>query len=119
MAIPAFGLGWIWLILSSVIVGCFLTGTIPLVLGRISELLPQHVEQQKAAWSFATVGYALMQAAAAYGLSFVFARNGGDYRPLFLIGSAAMIAALAIDLATTAMVKRSGPASRPHSRSRT
>ncbi len=112
VAIPAFGLGWIWLMLSSVIVGCFLTGTIPLVLGRISELLPQHVEQQKAAWSFATVGYALMQAAGAYGLSFIFARNGGDYRPLFLIGSAAMITALAIDLVTTTMVKRSGPASR-------
>jgi hypothetical protein len=47
-----------------------------------------------------------MQAAAAYGLSFVFARNGGDYRPLFLIGSAAMIAALAIDLATAAIVKK-------------
>jgi len=111
VAIPAFGLGWVWLILSSIIVGLFLTGTIPLVLGRISELLPQNVEQQKAAWSFATVGYALMQAAAAYGLSFVFARNGGDYRPLFLIGSAAMVAALALDLATTAMVKKPGPAS--------
>jgi hypothetical protein len=53
-----------------------------LVLDRISELLPHQVEQQKAAWSFAAVGFALMQAAAAYGLSFVFARNGGDYRPL-------------------------------------
>jgi predicted MFS family arabinose efflux permease len=111
VAIPAFGLGWVWLILSSVIVGSFLTGTVPLVLGRISELLPHHVEQQKAAWSFATVSFALMQAAVAYGLSFVFARNGGDYRPLFLIGSAAMVAALALDLATTAMAKRSGPES--------
>ena len=114
IAIPAFGLGWVWLILSSVIVGSFLTGTIPLVLGRISELLPHHVEQQKAAWSFATVGFAIIQAAAAYGLSFVFARNGGDYRPLFLIGSAAMIAALAIDLATAAMAK-SPVASQPQS----
>jgi predicted MFS family arabinose efflux permease len=113
VALPAFGLGWFWLILSSVIVGSFLTGTIPLALGRISELLPHHVEQQKAAWSFATVGFALMQAAAAYGLSFVFARNGGDYRPLFLIGSAAMVAALALDLATTAMVKKPGLASLP------
>jgi predicted MFS family arabinose efflux permease len=111
VAIPAFGLGSIWLIVSSVIVGSFLTGMIPLVLGRISELLPQHAEQQKAAWSIATVGYALVQAAAAYGLSFVFARNGGDYRPLFLIGSAAMVAALALDLVTTAMVKRSCAAS--------
>jgi predicted MFS family arabinose efflux permease len=42
VAIPAFGLGWVWLILSSVIVGSFLTGTIPLVLGRIGELLPHH-----------------------------------------------------------------------------
>jgi predicted MFS family arabinose efflux permease len=113
IAIPAFGLGWVWLILSTVIVGSFLTGTIPLVLGRISEFLPHHVEQQKAAWSFATVGFALMQAAAAYGLSFVFARNGGDYRPLFLIGSAAMVAALAIDLATAAMTKSRAPASLP------
>ena len=113
IAIPAFGLGWVWLILSSVIVGAFLTGTIPLVLGRISELLPHHAEQQKAAWGFATVGFALMQAAAAYGLSFVFARNGGDYRPLFLIGSAAMVAALAIDLATAAMTKSRAPASLP------
>jgi predicted MFS family arabinose efflux permease len=111
VALPAFGLGWIWLILSSVIVGSFLTGTIPLALGRISELLPHHVEQQKAAWSFATVGFALMQAAAAYGLSFVFARNGGDYLPLFLIGSAAMVAALALDLATAAIVKKPVPAS--------
>jgi predicted MFS family arabinose efflux permease len=111
VAIPAFGLGWISLILSSVIVGSFVTGTVPLVLGRISELLPHHVEQQKAAWSFATVGFALMQAAAAYGFSYVFARNGGDYRPLFLIGSAAMVAALALDIVTTAMVKKSGPAS--------
>ena len=58
--------------------------------------------------TFATVGFALMQAAAAYGLSFVFARNGGDYRPLFLIGSAAMVAALALDLATAAMAKKPG-----------
>ena len=110
VAMPAFGLGWIWLILSSVVMGSFVTGTVPLVLGRITEVVPHHAEQQKAAWSFATVGFAVVQAAAAYGLSFVFARNGGDYRPLFLIGSAAMMAALALDLATTAMVKKSAPA---------
>jgi predicted MFS family arabinose efflux permease len=107
VAVPAFGLGWLWLILSSVVMGAFVTGTVPLVLGRISELLPHHPEQQKAAWSVATVGFAL----AAYGLSFVFARNGGDYRPLFLIGSAALIAALALDLVTTALGRRSNPTS--------
>ena len=106
VAIPALHLGWIWLIASSVIVGSCVTGTVPLVLGRINELLPHHLAQQKAAWSFATVGFALLQAAAAYGLSSVFACNGGDYRPLFLIGSAAMVAALALDLATNVMVKK-------------
>jgi hypothetical protein len=44
----------------------------------------------------------------AHGLSFVFARNGGDYRPLFLIGSAAMVAALALDLATGRSWRDSG-----------
>ena len=107
VAIPALHPGWIWLIASSVVVGSFVTGTVPLVLGRINELLPHHPAQQKAAWSFATVGFALLQAAAAYGLTYVFASDGGDYRPLFLIGSAAMVAALALDLATAATVKRS------------
>jgi predicted MFS family arabinose efflux permease len=112
VAIPAFGLGWASLILSILIVGSFVTGTVPLVLGRMGELLPHHAEQQKAAWSFATVAFAVVQAAAAYGLSFIFAHNG-DYRPLFLIGSAAMVAALSFDLVTAATVKKSGPEALP------
>jgi len=98
VAIPAFGLGEAWLMASSVVVGAFVTGTVPLVLGRIGELLPHHPAQQKVAWSLATVFFALFQAAAAYGLSFVFSATGGNYRLLFFIGSGAMILALAIDL---------------------
>ncbi|HTW27154.1 MAG TPA: YbfB/YjiJ family MFS transporter [Acetobacteraceae bacterium] len=98
VAIPALGLGQAWLIVSSIVVGCFVTGTVPLMLGRIGELLPHHPAQQKAAWSVATIGFALCQAASAYGLSFLFARSGGDYRLLFIIGAAAMVMALAIDL---------------------
>ncbi|HEY1863394.1 MAG TPA: YbfB/YjiJ family MFS transporter [Roseiarcus sp.] len=100
VAIPALGLGRIWLIGSSFVVGSFVTGTVPLVLGRIHELLPHSLAQQKAAWSHATVGFALCQAVAAYGLSFVFAESGGNYRLLFSVGAAAMILALAIDLLT-------------------
>ncbi|MGV1874532.1 YbfB/YjiJ family MFS transporter [Rhizobium sp. A22-96] len=99
VAIPAFGLGQAWLIASSLVVGAFVTGTVPLMLGRIAELLPHHPAQQKAAWSVATVFFALFQAAAAYGLSFAFARSGGNYQLLFFIGTAAMVLALAIDLA--------------------
>ena len=100
IAIPALGLSRIWLIGSSFVVGAFVTGTVPLVLGRIHELIPHHPAQQKAAWSHATVAFALCQAAAAYGLSFVFAESGGNYRLLFGVGAAAMILALAIDLLT-------------------
>jgi predicted MFS family arabinose efflux permease len=98
VAIPALGLGPAWLIVSSVIVGAFVTGTVPLVLGRIGELLPHRPAEQKAAWSVATVAFALCQAASAYALSFVFAQSGENYRLLFLVGAAAMVVALAIDL---------------------
>ncbi|PLZ03749.1 MFS transporter [Burkholderia sp. WAC0059] len=97
VVIPALGLGPFWLMASSVVVGAFVTGTVPLVLGRIHELLAHHPAQQGPAWRTATVGFALFQAVAAYGLSFVFSR-GGDYRLLFAIGTAAMVAALAIDI---------------------
>lgn len=106
VAIPAFGLGGTLLIVSSVVVGAFVTGTVPLVLGRIHELLPHHPPQQKTAWSVATVFFALFQAVAAYGLSLVFSLSGGDYRLLFLIGTIAMVLALAIDLVAAVVTRR-------------
>ncbi len=87
-----------WLFASSIVIGAFVTGTVPLVLGRIHELLPHHPNEQKAAWSVATVAFALCQAVAAYGLSFVFAHSGGNYQILFVIGAVAMTLALVIDL---------------------
>jgi predicted MFS family arabinose efflux permease len=106
VAIPALGLGQAWLIVSSVFVGAFVTGTVPLVLGRIAELLPHHPSQQKSAWSTATVAFALFQAVAAYGLSFLFSFSGGNYRLLFMVGSAAMVLALAIDLVAAVLASR-------------
>jgi len=106
VAIPALGLAQNWLIVSSVVVGAFVTGTVPLVLGRIHELLPHHPNGQKAAWSVATVFFALFQAAAAYGLSFVFSQSAGNYRLLFFIGTAAMVLALAIDLLTAVTARK-------------
>lgn len=99
IAIPALNVTNVPLLLaSSMIIGGLLTGTVTLVLGRIQELLPHDASEQKAAWSVATVVFALCQALAAYGLSFVFARSGGDYQLLFMIGAAAMMLALAIDV---------------------
>ncbi|MCP3388366.1 MFS transporter [Bradyrhizobium sp. CCGB12] len=86
------------LIVSSVVVGGFTPGIVPLVLGRIHELVPHSTEQQRATWSHATTSFALFQAAAAYGFSWIYAQTGGDYLVLFGLGGCAAVLALAIDL---------------------
>jgi len=95
--LPALGGGAAWLMLSSAVVGAFTPGIVPLVLGRVHELLAHHPAGQNAAWSKATVSFATFQAAAAYGLSYIFAQTG-DYRQLFIIGAVAMLLAFAIDV---------------------
>ncbi|WP_246526303.1 YbfB/YjiJ family MFS transporter [Plastoroseomonas hellenica] len=97
VALPLLGLGTPALILSSLIVGAFVPGIVPLVLGRVQELLPHDAAAQKAAWSKATTGFALLQAAGGYGLTFIFSESGGDYRLLFLIGTGAILLALTIE----------------------
>lgn len=102
IVLPVFGWGNIWLAISSVAVGAFVTGTVPLVLGRIHELLAHHPSQQGPAWRTATVCFALFQAVAAYGMSFIFSHSGNDYDLLFIAGTCAIALALVIDLAVSA-----------------
>lgn len=106
VALPAVTSSTPWLMVSSLLVGAFVTGTVPLVLGRIHELLEHHPARRGPAWRTATVCFALLQAVAAYGMSWVFARSAGDYRLLFGIGSVALLLALAIDVA---VVRRAAP----------
>ncbi|WP_249123164.1 MULTISPECIES: YbfB/YjiJ family MFS transporter [unclassified Bradyrhizobium] len=94
------------MIVSSLIVGGFTPGIVPLVIGRIHELVPHSVAVQRAAWAQATTTFAVFQAAGAYGLSFVFERTGGDYALLFMIGAAAVAIALVIDLLGAVVVGR-------------
>lgn len=94
------------LIVSSIVVGGFTPGIVPLVLGRIHELVPHSSEQQRATWSHATTSFALFQAAAAYGFSWIYANTGGDYLVLFGLGGGAVVLALAIDLGLTLIVPR-------------
>ncbi len=98
VALPVLGLGPAGLIVSSVVVGAFTPGIVPLVLGRVNELLVHHPSAQKAAWSKATTSFAVLQAVAAYGLSFLFSASGGNYLMLFVIGAASLAIALAVDL---------------------
>ena len=98
VALPALTSSPVALIVSSVLVGAAVPGIVPLVLGRLHELLADKPAAQKQAWGTATTCFATMQAAAAYGLSYLFAHDGGNCRLLFLIGTAALAMALAIDL---------------------
>jgi predicted MFS family arabinose efflux permease len=93
------------LIVSSIFVGGFTPGIVPLVLGRIHELLPHSNTDQRAAWAQATTSFALFQAVGAYGLSYLFQHGASDYTTLFVVGAAAVTASLALDL-VTALVTR-------------
>lgn len=98
VALPTVTADPLWLAVSSLVVGAAVPGVVPLVLGRVHELVPGDVEGQRAAWSVTTMAFALGQAAGAYGLAFLFA-SGGRYTTLFAVGAAALTLGLVIDLA--------------------
>jgi predicted MFS family arabinose efflux permease len=101
IVLPALATTTAALAASSLIVGAFVTGTVPLVLGRLHELLPGQPHQQGEAWRTATAAFAVCQALAAWGFSFLFGHNGGDYGQLFLVGTGAIGLSLAIDVMST------------------
>jgi len=98
VALPALHAGSVGLVASSLVVGAATPGVVPLALGRVHEVLRHHQAAQKRAWGAATTSFAVMQAAGAYGLSFLFVRSGGDYRLLFGFGAVALVLALVADL---------------------
>jgi predicted MFS family arabinose efflux permease len=104
--LPALSSAPAFMIVSSVIVGGFTPGIVPLVLGRIHELIPHDPNGQRAIWAQATTTFAVFQAAAAYGLSYLFEHTGGNYTILFVIGAGAVTVSLAIDLVTALTVGR-------------
>jgi predicted MFS family arabinose efflux permease len=106
IALPALSTAPATLIVSSVIVGGFTPGIVPLVLGRIHELVAHDAAGQRAAWAKATTSFALFQALGAYGLSFGFERTGEHYGMLFVIGAAAVTSALTIELVASLLDRR-------------
>jgi predicted MFS family arabinose efflux permease len=106
VALPAITVGAGALVFSSLVVGAMVPGVVALVLGRVHELTPHDDQERQAGWSFATTAFALGQAAAAYGFSFLFAHTGGGYTALFALGAGALVLALAIDLAAGALARR-------------
>jgi predicted MFS family arabinose efflux permease len=106
VAIPAVSSSPAALIVSSIIVGGFTPGIVPLVIGRIHELIPHSAAGQRTVWAQATTTFALFQAAGAYGLSYLFAQSDGDYALLFVIGAAAVAVALALELVSAVTMGR-------------
>jgi predicted MFS family arabinose efflux permease len=104
--LPALSSAPATMIVSAVVVGGFTPGIVPLVLGRIHELVPHSNASQRAAWAQATTTFALFQAVGAYSLSYLFERAGGDYVILFVIGAGAVVGSLAIDLITALTIGR-------------
>src|SRR4029453_17995100 len=93
-----------WLIVSSLVIGAFVPGVVPLPPGRVPELTPPDPRRRAAAWSHATTAFALGQAGGGFGLSFV-SGGRGDYATLFALGAMAVGLALVIDVVT----RRAGP----------
>jgi predicted MFS family arabinose efflux permease len=98
VALLAFSASPLSLSISSIVIGAMVPGVVALVLGRVHELIPHDADQQRKAWGLCTTAFALGQAAAAYGFSYVFAFNGNTYRVLFALGAAALATALVIDV---------------------
>lgn len=96
VALPAVTAAAPALALSSLVVGAAVPGIVPLVLGRVHELVPGDEEGRRAAWSVTTMAFALGQAAGAYAFSFLFAA-GGTYEPLFALAAGALALALGLD----------------------
>jgi predicted MFS family arabinose efflux permease len=84
----------------SVVIGTFPPGIVPLVLGRVNQILPGAPQAQGAAWGRATTTFALFQALSGYIYSYVFDRSGQDHRLLFVIGAFALVLALGSELAS-------------------
>src|SRR5215472_12139307 len=94
------------LTISSLIIGAMVPGIVSLALGRVHELIPHDTDRQRQAWGLCTTAFALGQAIAAYGFSYIFARTGGDYQVLYGIGAAAPATALVINMLTGSLLTR-------------
>ena len=102
VALPLVAVSGAALAVSSFVVGAFVPGIVAITLGRSRELIPSDPAGQAAAWGFCTTAFAIGQAIAGYGFSWIFARSGNGYPSLFALAAAALLLALAVDVAASA-----------------
>lgn len=82
---------------ATLVLGACTTGIVPMVLGRVQELLPYDPVAQRAAWSRATASFALFQAVGGYGYAWLFSHTHENHALIFACGAVAMAVAFAAD----------------------
>jgi predicted MFS family arabinose efflux permease len=108
IALMMFSTNHVVLIAATVVVGSFPPGIVPIVLGRVHQILPGDAHAQSAVWSRATTVFALFQALAGYAYSYLFAQSGGDHRLLMGIGAGALLIAVLADGVKKVLAKPRG-----------
>lgn len=98
------------LILATFIVGTFPPGIVPITLSRLHQLLHFDAVAQNAAWSRATTAFALFQALAGYGYSYLFSHSGGNYHVLLMVAIGALVLALLADVVQKMLGKKQAAA---------
>lgn len=97
VGLPAVSTGSLSLMISGFVVGGLLIGIVGLTLGRIHDFIHDEAAQGRA-WAYATTTFAIGQAIAGYGYTYLYDVTE-SYALLFATGAAALAAALVIDLA--------------------
>lgn len=87
---------------ATIVLGAFTPGIVPMVLGRVQELLPHDPTAQRAAWSRATASFALFQALGGYGYAWLFSHTHENYALIFACGAVAMALAFIADFTVRA-----------------
>jgi len=93
------------LMLATLVIGSYPPGVPPITLARLHRILPGDAHGQNIVWSKATTVFALTQALAGYGYSYLFAHSGGDHRILMGVGAAALAMIILSDGARKVLAK--------------
>jgi predicted MFS family arabinose efflux permease len=84
-------------LLSAFLLGTYPPGAVPIMLGRVNEVVIGPPSLQQAAWGRATMAFAVVQAATGYVDSFLLTASGGNHRLLFIVAAVAFLSALLWD----------------------
>ena len=83
--------------IATILLGAFTPGIVPMVLGKLQDMMPHDPVAQRAAWSRATASFALFQAIGGYGYAYLFSHTHENYALIFTCGAVAMAVAFAAD----------------------